>query len=724
MKKRVKVFVIVLLIAVLSLIFSFIPSFIFALPSEVEDAYSCLEERVFGKCSNLPSQQQSFSLLALSYNSSLQEECRDVLEDNKDANDCWPKGSCSLKETSLAILALSELNIDTEDEEDWLLSQKSISDKLIWYLEIDSDDAVSCTITYDNTDYTINIAEDKKIDTGAGNCLALAVEYDNYWLEINTNCYEKNFTISCDKYFSSTLLYQKQGSSTIYVSSDTKSAPADATTKHIVKSYCLEIPCNYEGSLWATSVLAKNSRDYSVFLPYLMAFAEDNENLLPSAFLYMITDYSQYLTELTEARTVSGDYVFWKTGDDKFYDTALALYALKDTSSSDADKAKSYLLLDGIQDDDGCWKSIKDTAFILYAAWPKPYTPIEPECEDDEDCPEGYVCENERCVPECVPDCTDKKCGDDGCGGSCGNCSELYDISYYCNNYTCINETTECVDECTSGEKKCSGNYLYTCGNYNDDDCLEWGNKIKCVKGCDNQTNKCINQTTSGDGDSCIDAGYYCVSPLKCSEEDNLDYLGLVCSGIKVCCLSESSEQTCDDLDGIECSTNQECTGSMRSASDTSRCCVGGSCIERGEVEETACEKANYDCRFSCSEDEEGKDFSCDTGKKCCGPAEKEEKSYLWLWLLIILIILVVLAIIFRNQLKIWLFRIKSKFKKGPPPSRTGPGFFPPRRILPRARPRMILPRQPARRPIPKTARTEKNKELDETLKKLKQMGR
>jgi len=26
--------------------------------------------------------------------------------------------------------------------------------------------------------------------------------------------------------------------------------------------------------------------------------------------------------------------------------------------------------------------------------------------------------------PECIPDCTDKECGDDGCGGSCGECDE------------------------------------------------------------------------------------------------------------------------------------------------------------------------------------------------------------------------------------------------------------------------------------------------------------
>jgi len=58
-----------------------------------------------------------------------------------------------------------------------------------------------------------------------------------------------------------------------------------------------------------------------------------------------------------------------------------------------------------------------------------------------------YMCS--ACVPDlfqaieayygiihCVPDCTGKECGDDGCGGSCGVCDE----SYYCNG------TGQCVE--------------------------------------------------------------------------------------------------------------------------------------------------------------------------------------------------------------------------------------------------------------------------------------
>ncbi|MCX7944268.1 MAG: hypothetical protein N2746_07160 [Deltaproteobacteria bacterium] len=43
-----------------------------------------------------------------------------------------------------------------------------------------------------------------------------------------------------------------------------------------------------------------------------------------------------------------------------------------------------------------------------------------------------YGCENGMCK-NCTPDCLNKQCGDDGCGGSCGNCND----NAYCSEYRC-----------------------------------------------------------------------------------------------------------------------------------------------------------------------------------------------------------------------------------------------------------------------------------------------
>lgn len=70
-------------------------------------------------------------------------------------------------------------------------------------------------------------------------------------------------------------------------------------------------------------------------------------------------------------------------------------------------------------------------------------------------CPTGYSCDaSGQCVSGCVPDCTGKVCGDDGCGGSCGTCPT---------GQTC-NASGQCVSSsCTTytGSLNGTGDYEY-----------------------------------------------------------------------------------------------------------------------------------------------------------------------------------------------------------------------------------------------------------------------
>ena len=78
------------------------------------------------------------------------------------------------------------------------------------------------------------------------------------------------------------------------------------------------------------------------------------------------------------------------------------------------------------------------------------------ECGDDGcggscgDCPDGGTCSlGGKC--NCSPDCTDMECGDDGCGGSCGYCLE----PAICTEGTCV-----CTPDCTGkvcGDDGCGG---------------------------------------------------------------------------------------------------------------------------------------------------------------------------------------------------------------------------------------------------------------------------
>ena len=88
---------------------------------------------------------------------------------------------------------------------------------------------------------------------------------------------------------------------------------------------------------------------------------------------------------------------------------------------------------------------------------------VSKDCGDDGcggscgTCTEGYSCQGGTCVKNqvCVPDCAGKDCGDDGCGGSCGTCTE----GYSCQGGTCVKNQV-CVPDCTGkdcGDDGCEG---------------------------------------------------------------------------------------------------------------------------------------------------------------------------------------------------------------------------------------------------------------------------
>tara|TARA_Y100000034_G_C6903813_1_gene418810 strand:- start:1600 stop:3438 length:1839 start_codon:yes stop_codon:yes gene_type:complete len=233
----------------------------------------------------------------------------------------------------------------------------------------------------------------------------------------------------------------------------------------------------------------------------------------------------------------------------------------------------------------------------------------------------------------------------------------------------------------------------------------------------------------TGGGDdraSCTSFGKYCVSSGECSSVNILD--NYYCSGIDVCCETQPVEETCSQKGGVICPVDQECTIADVYASDTSYCCQG-SCIL--SLTENECKGYNpdYMCKVSCSDDEDEKFYNCDfTGDVCCAPKEKSGGSWLLIILLIILIILVVLAIIFRNQLKVWWFRFKSKLKFGKHKPTGGRPPGPPSQI-PQLRPRQIIPRQPyrrppARRPPMRRSAPKKDSVFEDTMKKLRDMSK
>jgi len=556
---------------------------------QVAQAYDCLEDKVEGNCSILSLEQAIFSLLAIG-------ECESEVE-AAGSNDCWPAENCNVKTTAQAILALDKVGANTEDAEIWLLAQKETPTNLNWFLEIDSTEETTCTISYSGTSHQIIVREDKTLSSSAGTCLSLA--QSNYWFRISPTCFDVEFEVTCDQSFLTGLLFKKTDSSTIYVEKDPSTASPGGSTRTQVNSFCFANgnECDYEGSLWATLVLDKVGEEIDSFVPYLTTIAEDYDRFLPESFLYLITGFADFRNNLLLKQKTD----YWEESGDKYYDTALVLLALQDQTADEKANAKEWLLES--QDDEGCWQgNIRNTAFILYSTWPKIISrgTTEPDCEE---------------------------------------------------------------------------------------------------------------------------MGYDCVSEINC-EGHILEY---ECAGLFVCCDTPISLETCSAMNGIECNYGEDCTGTMLIAADTNDCCVEGICQEIGSSSADCEEQSGYICEPSGFCDEEYTEtfsYTCDFGYACCMPdSSSSGGSSIFIWVLVILVVLVIVGIVFKDKLRSLWFRLKSKGRgSGPSPS---PGTrFPPssprmppkqpiqRRILPPTQPR------PARRPAKK-----KPSEMDDVLKKLKEMG-
>lgn len=228
----------------------------------------------------------------------------------------------------------------------------------------------------------------------------------------------------------------------------------------------------------------------------------------------------------------------------------------------------------------------------------------------------------------------------------------------------------------------------------------------------------------------CENAGYYCTTTAACTGKVLSEF---DCPSLYKCCTTPVKIETCAEIGGDICSSGERCIGGTSvDASDlraSEICCVRGSCSTAQQAPD--CELNSGICRAGgCADNEQEASYSCNLpGDTCCIQKTTEGKSYWWIWVLLILIILLVIGIILRNRIRMFWFRMKPGGRRpsGPPhyPPRHPP--YPPagfhRPPMPRLPERRILPQESLRRPISRV-KSGAQKELDEVLKKLKEMSK
>jgi Cys-rich repeat protein len=198
---------------------------------------------------------------------------------------------------------------------------------------------------------------------------------------------------------------------------------------------------------------------------------------------------------------------------------------------------------------------------------------------------------------------------------------------------------------------------------------------------------------------------------------------------LEVCCDREVPLQNCASLGGNVCAYDQTCSGSITEALDGA-CCIGGLCQTAG-IEGCSydgdCPTGEICTDGECVSESGGgcsSDSDCASGQKCDNGSCVDESGNLWVWILLlaVLIILVVIGIMFRDKLRIMFF----KFGKGgkPKPSAGAPpaavfGRRPTPRFIPTERPRTVV-----QRPSEPSKPSAKDKDIEDTFKKLKEMGK
>jgi len=164
-------------------------------------------------------------------------------------------------------------------------------------------------------------------------------------------------------------------------------------------------------------------------------------------------------------------------------------------------------------------------------------------------CGAQSLCMDGAC--ECQPDCVDKACGDDGCGGSCGVCV----AGATCSDFVCAKS---CVAECdVAGVSACFGAGYQTCGQYDADDCLDLSPTIACPANtaCAGGVCECVPNCVgvSCGGDGCGGACGQCGAGASCTNGKCLVQCQPECAAVgQVSCFGAGVRQ-CGEYDGDTC---------------------------------------------------------------------------------------------------------------------------------------------------------------------------
>jgi len=350
-------------------------------------------------CSPPPSSGSGSTLEDQVYTALATGLCSDQIISAQQPSGCFPSdylGLCNVQRTAQAALALymtnpSGYSAQINNATRWLSEQNITSPNVQWYLQLDSNSPITCSVT-DSEGKILNIAMDsnKKLTTGTGSTsTCLGISSNSYWVKptgcmiTGAKCNGGGFTI--------TLLYTNSSNSGVYYVENTTQSFTENTPvvglEKAMPSYCIKDGsgiCNYEDTLWAAAALAKTSSyNTAIYSPYLSI--SRNNNPVDNALLYNIVGGDSLINQITSSPnfnivypsttfgTTSSSEGYWTSGyGDNYLSTGLIYWLVGSHLGSTKSSVENWFY--GEQEPAGSWgfQSLRDTAIIYFALFNQP----------------------------------------------------------------------------------------------------------------------------------------------------------------------------------------------------------------------------------------------------------------------------------------------------------------------------------------------------------------